>query len=252
MLTVAVGVAVMATVGGLLLGTDADPAPPEGVQQAKSDSAKPNQPRDRGLGDRRKPPQPDIPRLIGMTPEEVRQALEPTGLPVNLEADCGPPDDARVVIQQPEPRGRLHFNEVRVWLDRTAKCGGHAEKECAASELKLDAIGHQSYSPPHTGKTVGFTVKTTSGSPCQLRAHASITITGAEVLGQPIRGNPHWFEFDTKLTPNDGEFGYSEWADTCPSHKGPVTVAVDLAGLHAETVVHPPYCRDPKGVSKLY
>jgi hypothetical protein len=251
MLAVAVAVAMIVTVSGLLLGRHEDPGETvDPARHASSEDAKPPA----KSRDRRKPPQPEIPRLIGMTPDQVRHALEPTGLDVDLPSDCSPSDRARVVVQLPRPGGVLHFNKVRVWFDRTAICHGHIERPCAASQLRLTPFAHESYSADHLARDVGFRVENTGPSPCQLRETATITVTPSDGSADQVRGNPHRVELDSRLALHGptGGGSYAIWSNWCGGRKGPMKVAIDLAGLHAETDVHAPACEDPKKASVMY
>jgi hypothetical protein len=235
-------VAVAVVLAGVVLADEgvSDGAPP--AQPGRKAATQP--PRDRD--DRHRNPHTGvrIPRLIGMSPGEIRHEIKGLGVPVKFEtelAPCGPPV-GRVVLQVPHPGGLLHFNEVRVWTDHHGYCNARPiARMCGPADLTLDSFARESSSVDASARTVGFTVKNATARSCQLQTTALAVLEGLNGSPGNIRGNPATVEFDYRLAPGKGVSVYLEWSNWCRD-AARWRFRGGLPGLMAQTSVRTPGC----------
>jgi hypothetical protein len=152
-----------------------------------------------------------VPSLIGLTPDEVRERLDPLGLETVFSAHCeGRPPLGRVIDQYPSPGKKpavanvSHGPQVQLDTDVSSACSDkRAERTCEPSDLALEADGAEGELAGQGGRYLeSLEVRNTSATSCQLEATATLTLTslyGAN--SDAIRGNPAQLVIDWRLQP---------------------------------------------------
>lgn len=249
------GVALASSATGIALSGSDLPRPPD-RERARSDPRVDQEERKPAESRREvKARTPAVPRLIGMTPDEVRETLDPLGLPTEFSHCEGRPPLGHVIGQDPKPGHHLsrYFEEVRISTDHSEVCSDRTVKRpCAPKDLRLRADSGPGYSGATAGKfSLTFGVKNTGVRTCQLRGTAVMTLSNPDWPGDYVRGNPRMTTFDYRLDAGENVGGGGLWQNWCRRHDR-WRVMVELLGLQAETDTGAPNCRNRDVASILY
>ena len=214
-------------------------------------------------------PDAPIPRLKGMTPREVCEALDPFDVEAEFVGACKQTRPVgRVYIQIPSKGSRsLGLGRVRLWTDETGLCSDRSTEE-TCTDLFLDThVGRITEVAGIEARGLGFYVTNTSDEACQLRATARIRLRGPGVIpgavqGYP-RGNPARTRIDYLLEPHERVGGGVGWDNWCGGHRGvdqPTpdrpsrrrwTFIVTVGDLRARARTPAPICVEPRRPSDL-
>lgn len=193
-LALALAVVIVAVTAGVVLGNDDDGQATPPVEQPQRDRRVRHQP------DRDRPPAP--PRLIGMTPEQVRRVLQPLGLKPDFVSQCGGSEPGRVILQNPGPSGHIRRRTISLWTDSTGLCSkGVAPRRCRDQDVEITNATERIEPEPANRpiRLVGIGVQNVSGVTCQLRAEVEVALTPPSTETDTLRGNPHHLIVDYRL-----------------------------------------------------
>jgi hypothetical protein len=242
---VVTAIAIGAALWGFSLTDDDEGGP--GIAAKSGDSrASPSAKDDRAQG-------PRVPRLIGLTPAQVRERLDPLGLETEFAQRCeGREPLGRVIRQSPGPNMRVDGRPVYVETDWIAVCSdGEAGPPCGAADLALRIDGFES---GHAGGGGSYSeqveVRNKGDRACQLDADGSVDLASldgpAEIRGAPVR-----MKLDVRLDPRELLAIQWQWTNWChPQENWAVTA--ELAGLKAIGRTGAPVCFDRDDPSLLH
>jgi hypothetical protein len=249
--------------GALLLRDDSDDtAAPTAAQTPKPERTSPDTPRSPSPHDRRvradeprheRRDVPRVPALIGLTPDEVRNRLDPIGLETVFRTHCeGRPPLGRVIDQVPEPGKKprvahvSHGPQVTLLTDVASACSdGHTDSVCQSDDLTLEVDGVDAeYAGGGGRKSEYFEIKNRADWSCQLTTTATLTLSSLYETDGVVRGNPAMVVIDWKLQPKEIFRRQWIWNSWCEK-PGQWNVAVSVAGLSATGKSHSPLCLEP-------
>jgi hypothetical protein len=203
-------------------------------------------------GDR--PDGPRVPRLIGLTPAQVRESLDPLGLQTEFAQRCeGRTPRGRVIRQIPGPGQRADRGRVELETDWIAACSGaRTAQECDPADLELTALGNQAAYAGGSGNYAEWMfIENVADEPCQLRADGSMQLASLDGLPPEIRGAPARVSLDLRALPNAEIQIKWIWTNWCRPH-GKWTLTARLGGLEVTDRSGSPICRDEVKPSVLY
>jgi hypothetical protein len=261
-LVVALAVALATTVLALLV-QDSETASTSPPDERGSESSARGAERGPGSGYReaeaRRQDQPDLPMLIGLTPDEVRRRVDALGVQTQFVGHCeSRPPQGRVIYQRPQGghkpslSNRSKTPQVFLTTDVASACTKQrAERRCTSEDLVLRADGYPSGAAGGAGKfEESFLLRNRGSEGCQVEATVSLTLTSLETATGSIRGNPAALVLDWRLRPREQLAGRWVWENWCALH-GRWKLRVAVLGMSASDRSGSPVCFERNRASMM-
>jgi archaellum component FlaG (FlaF/FlaG flagellin family) len=203
--------------------------------------------------ERKRPRLPVMPSVLGQTPDQAREELDPLGIQTRFVGRCeGVPPRGRVVLQSHEP-GRRVDQPVAIFTDAMAACSDErAPRPCDPHELGFRVVGDEPDLAGSAGlRTVWFWLRNRGKTACQVEATARVALEGEGGQDASFRGNPSSVALDWKLRPGGLVAQEWLWKNWCHG-RGRWTVSISVAGMEETDGVGSPACFDRRDEAVMY